>query len=49
MPLRVAPSKLGDIDERRSNSGSVSIGQQDVQLTPMQAAMIAAAVANKGG
>ena len=28
--------------------GVSSIGQQDVQLTPMQAAMIAAAVANKG-
>ncbi|MCW2532331.1 MAG: pbpA [Blastococcus sp.] len=47
MPLRVAPSKLGDI-ENDAQLGISSIGQQDVQLTPMQAAMIAAAVANDG-
>ncbi len=47
MPLRVAPSTLGDI-ENDAQLGTSSIGQQDVQLTPMQAAMIAAAVANKG-
>jgi peptidoglycan glycosyltransferase len=47
MPLKVAPSKLGDI-ENDAQLGTSSIGQQDVQLTPMQAAMIAAAVANKG-
>jgi peptidoglycan glycosyltransferase len=47
MPLKVAPSKLGDI-ENDAQLGVSSIGQQDVQLTPMQAAMIAAAVANKG-
>ena len=47
MPLRVAPSKLGDI-ENDAQLGVSSIGQQDVQLTPMQAAMIASAVANKG-
>jgi peptidoglycan glycosyltransferase len=47
MPLQVAPSKLGDI-ENDAQLGISSIGQQDVQLTPMQAAMIAAAVANDG-
>jgi peptidoglycan glycosyltransferase len=47
MPLSVAPSKLGDI-ANDAQLGVSSIGQQDVQLTPMQAAMIAAAVANKG-
>lgn len=47
MPLAVAPSKLGDI-ANDAELGVSSIGQQDVQLTPMQAAMIAAAVANKG-
>lgn len=47
VPLRVAPSKLGDI-ENDAQLGVSSIGQQDVQLTPMQAAMIAAAVANDG-
>jgi peptidoglycan glycosyltransferase len=47
MPLGVAPSKLGDI-ENDAQLGISSIGQQDVQLTPMQAAMIAAAVANDG-
>ena len=47
MPLKVAPSTLGNIDGD-AQLGISSIGQQDVQLTPMQAAMIAAAVANKG-
>jgi peptidoglycan glycosyltransferase len=47
MPLKVEPSKLGDI-ENDAQLGISSIGQQDVQLTPMQAAMIAAAVANDG-
>jgi peptidoglycan glycosyltransferase len=47
MPLKVAPSKLGDIENDAQLAVS-SIGQQDVQLTPMQAAMIAAAVANRG-
>jgi penicillin-binding protein A len=47
MPLKVSPSTLGDI-ENDAQLGISSIGQQDVQLTPMQAAMIAAAVANDG-
>jgi peptidoglycan glycosyltransferase len=47
MPLQVAPSTLGDINGD-AQLGISSIGQQDVQLTPMQAAMIAAAVANHG-
>jgi peptidoglycan glycosyltransferase len=47
MPLPVAASKLGDI-ENDAQLGISSIGQQDVQLTPMQGAMIAAAVANRG-
>jgi peptidoglycan glycosyltransferase len=47
MPLQVAASTLGDIDGD-AQLGVSSIGQQDVQVTPMQAAMIAAAVANDG-
>jgi peptidoglycan glycosyltransferase len=47
MPLKVVPSKLGDI-ENDAQLGISSIGQQDVQLTPMQAAMIASAIANHG-
>jgi penicillin-binding protein A len=47
MPLHVVGSKLGDINGG-AQLGVSSIGQQDVQLTPMQAAMIAATVANKG-
>jgi peptidoglycan glycosyltransferase len=47
MPLKVAASTLGSIDND-AQLGVSSIGQQDVQLTPMQAAMIAAAVANGG-
>lgn len=47
MPLRVAPSTLGDIPDRAA-LGQSSIGQRNVQITPMQAAMIAAAVGNGG-
>jgi peptidoglycan glycosyltransferase len=47
MPLRVEGSTVGDI-ENDAALGISSIGQQDVQMTPMQAAMIAAAVANGG-
>jgi peptidoglycan glycosyltransferase len=47
MPLPVAASTLGSIDND-AQLGISSIGQQDVQLTPLQAAMIAAAVANNG-
>jgi penicillin-binding protein A len=47
MPLPVAGSTIGSIDNDAQLAVS-SIGQQDVQITPMQAAMIAAAVANNG-
>jgi peptidoglycan glycosyltransferase len=47
MPLQVSSSTLGSIDGD-AQLGVSSIGQQEVQLTPMQAAMIAAAVANDG-
>jgi len=47
MPLRVEGSTVGDI-ENEAALGISSIGQQDVQMTPMQAAMVAAAVANDG-
>ena len=47
MPLRVAPSTLGDLPDRAA-LGQSSIGQRDVQITPMEGAMIAAAVANGG-
>jgi peptidoglycan glycosyltransferase len=47
MPLEVAGSTVGDI-ENDAELGVSSIGQQDVQMTPMQAAMVAAAVANDG-
>lgn len=46
-PLRVSPSSLGDIDDDAALAQS-SIGQRDVALTPLQGAMIAAAVANRG-
>ena len=46
-PLRVSPSSLGDIGDDASLAQS-SIGQRDVALTPLQAAMIASAVANRG-
>jgi penicillin-binding protein A len=47
MPLAVAPSTVGSIDNE-AQLGISSIGQQDVQLTPLQAAMIAATIANGG-
>ena len=46
-PLRVSPSSLGDIPDAAALAQS-SIGQRDVGLTPLQAAMIAAAVSNNG-
>lgn len=46
-PLRVSPSSLGDIGDDAALAQS-SIGQRDVALTPLQGAMIAAAVANRG-
>jgi len=47
MPLKVVPSTLGQIQGQAELAIS-SIGQQDVQITPIQGAMIAAAVANDG-
>jgi penicillin-binding protein A len=47
MPLPVSPSTIGDIENDAELAVS-SIGQQDVQITPLQGAMIAAAVANDG-
>ncbi|MGI8870967.1 MAG: penicillin-binding transpeptidase domain-containing protein [Mycobacteriales bacterium] len=47
MPLNVARSTVGDISDAASLALS-SIGQDNVQITPMQAAMMAAAVANDG-
>jgi peptidoglycan glycosyltransferase len=46
-PLAVAPSTVGDIPDAAALA-QTSIGQKDVTLTPMQAAMIASAVANDG-
>lgn len=47
IPLKAAPSRLGDIPDPPSLAQS-SIGQRDVRMTPLQGAMIAAAVANSG-
>ncbi|RBY92624.1 penicillin-binding protein 2 [Blastococcus sp. TF02A-30] len=47
VPLPVVGSTTGDI-ENDAELGVASIGQQSVQMTPLQAAMIAAAVANDG-
>ncbi|MGK5113515.1 MULTISPECIES: peptidoglycan D,D-transpeptidase FtsI family protein [unclassified Geodermatophilus] len=47
IPLTVAGSSMGD-PENDAQLGVSSIGQQDVRMTPLQAAMIAAAVANDG-
>ncbi len=47
MPLQVAESTVGDIDGN-AQLANTSIGQQNVQITPLQGAMIAAAIANDG-
>jgi peptidoglycan glycosyltransferase len=46
-PLPVSPSRLGDLSDPPAVAQS-SIGQRDVRMTPLQGAMIAAAVANNG-
>lgn len=47
MPLTVAPSTVGEIADQASLAQS-AIGQRDVRLTTMQAALISATVANGG-
>ena len=47
IPLPVVGSSVGDI-ESTAALGQTSIGQRDVRMTPLQAAMVAAAVANDG-
>jgi penicillin-binding protein A len=47
IPLTVEPSSMGD-PENDAQLGVSSIGQQDVRMTPLQAAMVAAAVGNDG-
>jgi peptidoglycan glycosyltransferase len=47
MPLRVAGSSTGPIVDKAALAQS-SIGQRDVRVTPLQAAMIAAGIANGG-
>jgi peptidoglycan glycosyltransferase len=47
IPLQVADSTLGPIPDAAA-LGMTSIGQKDVALTPLQNAMVAATVANKG-
>ena len=47
VPLRVSASSVGDLPDPPAVAQS-SIGQRDVALTPLQGAMIAAAVANNG-
>jgi peptidoglycan glycosyltransferase len=47
VPMRVAPSTIGDIDDTAALQQS-SIGQRDAALTPLQNAMVVAAIANGG-
>jgi peptidoglycan glycosyltransferase len=47
VPMTVAPSTLGDIPDTASLQQS-AIGQRDVRVTPLQNAMIVAAIANGG-
>ena len=47
IPLPVVDSHVGDIVDDAA-LGQTSIGQRDVRMTPLQAAMLAATVANDG-
>jgi penicillin-binding protein A len=47
IPLRVQGSSIGDVEDDAALA-QTSIGQRDVRMTPLQAAMIAATVANDG-
>jgi peptidoglycan glycosyltransferase len=47
IPLRVEASGIGDVADAAALA-QTSIGQRDVRMTPMQAALIAATVANGG-
>ena len=47
VPLRVVGSSIGDVEDDAALA-QTSIGQRDVRMTPLQAAMIAATVANDG-
>ncbi|MFD2092526.1 peptidoglycan D,D-transpeptidase FtsI family protein [Blastococcus deserti] len=47
IPLRVEGSTVGDITDEAALA-QTSIGQRDVRMTPLQAALIAATVANDG-
>jgi peptidoglycan glycosyltransferase len=47
VPVPVSGSTIGPVIDQASLAQS-SIGQRDVRITPLQAAMISAAVANKG-
>ena len=47
MPLPVSASQVGDI-ESEAALGQSSIGQRDIRVTPMQAAMMASCIANDG-
>ncbi|WP_347058731.1 penicillin-binding protein 2 [Blastococcus sp. HT6-30] len=47
IPLEVDPSTVGDIVDAAA-LGQTSIGQRDVRMTVLQAAMVAATVANDG-
>ncbi|MBO3746014.1 penicillin-binding protein 2 [Streptosporangiaceae bacterium NEAU-GS5] len=47
IPLKVSPSDIGP-DESKAALAKTAIGQQSNQMTPMQMAMVAAGIANKG-
>ncbi len=47
IPMPVSPSTIGDIADTAALQQS-SIGQRDVALTPLQNAMVVAAIANRG-
>lgn len=47
IPMRVTPSTLGPIDDAPALA-QTALGQRDVRVTPLQMAMVSAAIANDG-
>lgn len=48
VPMNVTPSSLGDQIDDKAVLAQTSLGERDVRVTPLQIAMLSAAVANNG-
>lgn len=48
VPMKVTPSSLGDQIDDKAVLAQTSLGERDMRVTPLQIAMLSAAVANNG-